>query len=1600
MTSVCSTATNIGNFGIDGDLFPNTNPGTIFPDVSDDWFANPAFPGFGSGIIGTSAATSVPAGTSAAAFNSLIQNGPTLNRTYVQRMAFPPLFPVVNPTTLSGYILLDAVAGRDYTSADGADTTSFTISAKNWDNPSTWQIGAGGVQPKNDILDAGGHIRRAYYFGDFTTPLDDAAGDLYGYAFATRRSNNGDAYIDFEIFRTAPVIAGGGLTNTGTDGGHTATRFATGGTLLEQPGDVLVSIDFSNGGTQPCASIRVWIDPTNVDGNGMTIAAYNALPPSQRIYTFTGVFNSGDQSGSYGYAEIVPVNASVASCLFVAVTNTGGTQPAGPWGTITSNGGAYTTTHDVRTVCEVAINFSAFGLDIAPASGPCFNLFGSLAVKTRASASPSSNLADFSGPYIFGNFQEVNADAGENMNISCNVTEVTLMGSSTTPGASYLWTIAPGSTGNIVSGATTANPVVDQAGTYILTVSNPTLASCVAADTVEVFGEPDTSAPVVDCLPNITRTCLEEVPAAPFDAKTFTEQGGTITDISGPVTVTHVDSPVVTSSCNQVVNRTFTFTDNCGNSSTCTQVITINDNIAPIISGPADANLGCNPTIPAADLSLITASDNCIGSVVKSVEADVITGGCDKTLTRRYLATDACGNVADHIQTFTYRVDLSAPVLTNSNASVTNGGSADLGCNPGAQDIEDAFGTVTASDDCDAAVAVIITDGTIVSNGCLRSKTRSWSASDICSNNTSAFSYTVNWKEDTQAPLIILNGTQGATPDLGCNPTTQEIEDALGSASVADNCDNLSVSSNDGADQINGCSYSRTRTFTAQDECGNNAIAVVRTVSWKVDTDAPVITHNDPSLINGGNEDLGCNPTASDIEGALGSATVADNCDASITLNVNDGPVQTNGCINSKTRTWSASDACGNNATSFATTVTWKADTTTPTITLDGPQGANPSIGCNPSAQDIEDALGTASVSDACDNTLTATATDSPVQSNGCSRSKTRTFTVTDLCGNAATPVVRTVSWTEDTTAPIINLTGGTANAGCNPSNASILASFPTATVADACGPLTATFTDSPDTPNGCSMSRTRTWNVSDACGNAAQPVSFIVTWSTDTVAPVISASGTTLTLGCNPSAQDIEAALGSATANDACGTITPTEQTSPITINGCERSQTRSWTAVDGCGNNSVSAVRTITWKVDTIAPVIQASGTTNDAGCNPTTIELALALGSATVTDECDNLTATINDSPVSINGCMREQTRTWTVADGCGNNATSVSRTITWKIDTDAPVVNCSVNGILTVCDGNTINFTSSATDNCDGNVAVTCVRSDGLSVSNPFPTGTTTVTCTAVDACGNTGTCNATINVLANPTCDIPTPQVIPQCGSTGNQLSATATNATTYSWSVASPGGVVDPWVITSGANTSTITYTAGNGPAVFTLTVTNEQNGQECISQCQISMTCGGGDRFCTYTQGYYGNQGGRNCTGGRTTDLLLTQLATPLIIGDTAIDKSLTLTAADVTSGCVYLRLPGGGTAAQLNGDATCSTPTGIALKSNGTFRNILLAQTITLGLNLRVPGSTLGGLAITDKYLVTYASSSGACADTNAVPVAGTAIVRMIPGAIINYL
>src|SRR5204862_1640650 len=155
-------------------------------------------------------------------------------------------------------------------------------------------------------------------------------------------------------------------------------------------------------------------------------------------------------------------------------------------------------------------------------------------------------------------------------------------------------------------------------------------------------------------------------------------------------------------------------------------------------------------------------------------------------------------------------------------------------------------------------------------------------------------------------------------------------------------------------------------------------------------------------------------------------------------------------------------------------------------------------------------------------------------------------------------------------------------------------------------------------------------------------------TWTVDVTAPTITATGTPANgaLGCNPTSAAISAALGSATATDACGTPTVTSSDGAVSSNGCLRSQTRTFTATDACGNTA-TASRTATWTVDVTAPTITATGTpaNGSLGCNPTSAAIEAALGSGTATDACSTPTVTSATGDVISNGCSRSQTRTFT-------------------------------------------------------------------------------------------------------------------------------------------------------------------------------------------------------------------------------------------------------------------------------------------------------------------------------------------------------------------
>src|SRR5204863_8476646 len=61
--------------------------------------------------------------------------------------------------------------------------------------------------------------------------------------------------------------------------------------------------------------------------------------------------------------------------------------------------------------------------------------------------------------------------------------------------------------------------------------------------------------------------------------------------------------------------RSYTATDVCGNSSSATQTITVDDQTAPTITSiPANTTVNCAAAVPPANDAAVVATDNCTGT--------------------------------------------------------------------------------------------------------------------------------------------------------------------------------------------------------------------------------------------------------------------------------------------------------------------------------------------------------------------------------------------------------------------------------------------------------------------------------------------------------------------------------------------------------------------------------------------------------------------------------------------------------------------------------------------------------------------------------------------------------------------------------------------------------------------------------------------------------------------------------------------------------------------------------------------------------------------------------------------------------------------------
>jgi hypothetical protein len=117
------------------------------------------------------------------------------------------------------------------------------------------------------------------------------------------------------------------------------------------------------------------------------------------------------------------------------------------------------------------------------------------------------------------------------------------------------------------------------------------------------------------------------------------------------------------------LTRTWTATDRCNNASSQTQVVTVQDTTAPVLSGvPADVTVECD-AVPAP--ATPAAADNCDPAPRIAFTEIRTDGRCpgDYVLTRTWTATDRCENAAAETQIMTV-VDTTAPMITPGSAEL------------------------------------------------------------------------------------------------------------------------------------------------------------------------------------------------------------------------------------------------------------------------------------------------------------------------------------------------------------------------------------------------------------------------------------------------------------------------------------------------------------------------------------------------------------------------------------------------------------------------------------------------------------------------------------------------------------------------------------------------------------------------------------------------------------------------------------------------------------------------------------------------------------------------------------------------------------------
>lgn len=797
----------------------------------------------------------------------------------------------------------------------------------------------------------------------------------------------------------------------------------------------------------------------------------------------------------------------------------------------------------------------------------------------------------------------------------------------------------------------------------------------------------DTEAPAVTCPSNVI---VDTDPSNCFATGVALGTPMATDNCTGIASVTN-DGPLAYMLGTTVV--TWTVTDNVGNSKSCTQSVTVEDNENPVIICPANINTAADPGACDATLASIGTEltfDNCTVALVSN-DAPVSGVYSLGTTTVTWTVEDAAGNTTSCTQTINV-IDTQNPTIACPPAVIVSN-------DPGSCDASGvALGAPLANDNCSVAS---------VSNNALATfplgtTTVTWTVVDGSGNTgTCTQSVTVN---DTEAPAIacpsdVIVATAGGSCDVSFV--------ALGSPVTADNCSVASVTNDELVTYPLGTTIV---TWTVTDGAGNTATCTQQVTV--VDTENPLI--NCPSDVV-----VSADPGVCDATGVvIGMATATDNCTvASITDNgLATYPLGTT------TVTWTTMDAAGNTA-SCTQTVT-VIDTELPTITCPGDM----IVSADPGVCDAAVAIGLPFVNDNCSIASitnddlgtyplgTTTVTWVVVDGSGNTVSCTQNITVEDyelptiVC--AADVVVGTIPGTcEGTTVLIAPATGDNCSVASVTNDAPALYALGTTAV---------------------------TWTIVDGSGNTSICMQTVTV--NDTEAPTITCPSD-LTQDTDPGICEATVAIGSPIVNDNCNINSVWNDDQVMYPLG---TSLVTWTVMDDYGN-STSCTQTITVE-DNEAPLVSCpadlvlSNVPGNCGRNVSYTVPSFA-------DNCQVTAMTQTDGTGLSSGAwfpIGTSTQEFTVVDEAGNTYTCAFN-ITIN-DVEAPqIVVCpsdmSVYSTADKCDMTVLYGNPVITDNCPG-VSYTASNVSG----DAFPVGITNVNITAMDDFGNTSVCTFTVEVI--------------------------------------------------------------------------------------------------------------------------------------------------------------------------------------------------------------------------------------------------------------